>query len=367
MKIIHVTQFLGIGGLEKIIFHLILEQMAQGHDVALYVYDHDREWLPYFQKMGISIIPTPQKKRGYDFQLIKRMHRDLMDADVIHTHDLNPLMYLFIIFFLRRCFYFKVPRLIHTTHGLGHVERFPKYKIFEKYITPIADKIVAVSEKVGAFYTKELNISSEKIIVIENGISTFSGPITKAMRSEKKTWLCSRHKLDHNRPVIVSLSRILPLKDQLFIIKAFKKRPMYQLLVVGPASDQHYFDECKKWEDQNMIMTGAQELVSEYNLGADLYVSASTHEGIPVAVLEAMAVETPCLVSSIPGHKTLNQYGTAVDFFEPHQEAQFLDLCDKILINKDHQKEKVELARKIVEDHFSVKKMVNEYMREYSR
>jgi glycosyltransferase involved in cell wall biosynthesis len=341
--------------------------MAQGHDVSLYIYDHDREWVPFFQKSGIKIMAAPLKKPGYDFGLIKRMHHDLFSADVIHTHDLNPLMYLFVIYLFKKCLFQKNPRLIHTTHGLGHIERFPKYKFFEKWITPIADKIVGVSDKVGKFYLLELKISPKKVVVIENGISTFPGPISDQLKREKKDWLCARHNLDSKRPIILSLSRVLPLKNQLFLIKAIKKRPEYQLIVVGPPSGPSYFHECLQWVDQNIVLAGAQELVSDYNLGADLYVSASTHEGIPVAVLEAMAVETPSLVSSIPGHKTLNQYGVAVELFELGEENQFLNLCDALLAIDRKENRQVGLARKIVEDHYSVKNMVEKYMMEYSK
>lgn len=367
MKIMHVTQFLGIGGLEKIIYHIILEQMSQGHEVSLYVYDHDQEWVSFFKKSGINVITPPMKKPGYDFHLIPTMNKDLCSADVIHTHDLNPLMYLFPIFFFKKCFLINHPRLVHTTHGLGHVERFPRYRIFEKYIVPIADKIIGVSEKIGNFYKEDLKINPRKIKVIDNGIAIYKGVINPEVRRQQKIWLCNRHKMDPNRPLILSLSRILPLKDQRFLIEAIKKRPDYQLIVVGPPSDQAYYDLLKEKEDSNIVLVGSQELVSEYNLGADLYVSASTHEGIPVAVLEAMAVETPCVVSGIPGHMTLNQFGNYVAVFPLNDQNKFLELCDLLLTEKENAQSIAQKARGIVVAHYSVKKMVDLYMKEYSK
>lgn len=76
-------------------------------------------------------------------------------------------------------------------------------------------------------------------------------------------------------------------------------------------------------------------MVSEYNLGSDMYVSASTHEGIPVAVLEAMAVETPCLVSDIPGHMTLLKYGNHVLTYKLGNREDFLVKLDSMLNNYD--------------------------------
>ena len=42
MRIIHVAQFLGIGGLEKIVYHIALEQQKRGHHVEIYFYVYDR-------------------------------------------------------------------------------------------------------------------------------------------------------------------------------------------------------------------------------------------------------------------------------------------------------------------------------------
>lgn len=365
MKIIHVTQFLGIGGLEKIIYHIIPEQISLGHDVSLYVYDYDQEWVPFFRASGINVITPPMKKHGIDPAVMWRMHKDLFDADVIHTHDLNPLIYLFPLYFIRKTLFMKHPKLIHTTHGLGHIDRIPRYKTFERFIIPFTNKIVGVSDKIGKFYRDELNISPKKIRVIENGVAVYKHPVTKELRMEKRAWLCKRHNLDSARPILLSLSRVLPLKDQLFLILAVKLRPQYQLLVVGPPSDKTYFDELKKLEDTNIKLVGAQDLVSDYNLGSDLYVSASTHEGIPVAVLEAMAVETPCLVSNIPGHRTLDQFGKCLEFFDLNNQEMFLNQCEKLLADKELAYNNSKLAKKIVEDHYSVKNMVAQYLGEY--
>lgn len=365
MKIVHVTQFLGIGGLEKIIYHIIPEQVSLGHEVSLYVYDYDREWVPFFIKSGINVITPPVKKPGYDFSVLKKMNEDLFDYDVIHTHDLNPLLYLFPLYILRMIFFRKRPRLIHTTHGLDHINRTPRYKTFEKIIIPFTDIVVGVSEKIGKFYREEIFINPKKVRVIENGVATYKAPVTKELREAKKQWVCDRHGLDVQRPLFLSLSRVIPLKDQKFLMEAFKERPMYQLLIVGPPSDPTYFEELKKYTDKNIVLAGAQEQVSDYNLGSNVYVSASTHEGIPVAVLEAMAVETPCLVSNIPGHKTLSQFGNCVEFFELKDKAAFLNLCDKLLLDKELAYNNSRLAKKIVEDHYSVTKMVSQYLREY--
>ena len=365
MKIIHVAQFLGIGGLEKILFHLAKAQIKDGHDVNVYVYDHERSWVPYFQRHGINVVTPPSKKPGYDWQLFKRMMSDCHDAQIIHTHDLNPLMYLAPITLLKKIKGQKHYKLIHTTHGLDHLTHSKKIKLYEKLTTLISDDVIAVSDRIKNFYMQEVNLNKSKIHYVPNGIETWKGEITEELKKEKRRWLCKKHNLDFDRPIVLSLSRVVPLKDQKFLINAFKKRPEYQLLIVGPSGEDKYFNECKSEEDVNIKIVGGQEMVSDYNLGADLYVSASKSEGLPVAVLEAMAVETPCLVSDIPGHQTLNNHGAYVDLFQLGDLTGFLDKCDYLLTHPQELQTKVERSRQSVEDFFSVGKMVKNYFEIY--
>ena len=367
MKIIHVAQFLGIGGLEKIVYHLALEQKAQGHDVQIYIYDYEQTWVPFFRENGLTVITPIIKKKGYDFTLLKRMNNDLYSADIIHSHDLNPLMYLAPLKIIRKLFRLKNPKLIHTTHGLDHISQFKRARLYQNIVSRIADNVVAVSTKIEKFYKEDLKINPKKVILIENGIATYQGIIDQDLREQKKKWLVQKHQLNIQLPIVISLSRIVPLKDQLFLINAFKKRPGLQLLIAGPPTDQKYFEILEKEIKgySNIQLIGSQELIFDYHLGSDLYVSSSTHEGIPVAVLEAMAVETPVLISNIPGHLTLNQYSNCVNVFTLHDQNDFLLKCDQIITQNEKYLELGKESRKIVEQHFSVKNMVKKYINLY--
>lgn len=367
MRIIHVAQFLGIGGLEKIIYHIALEQQKRGHNVQIYIYDHERTWVDFFRKSGLTVITPTLKKPGYDLELLRRMNQDLFDADIIHSHDLNPLMYLGPLRLWKKLTFQKGPKLIHTTHGLDHVDNYPRGKLYQKLFSRLADKMIAVSEKIGKFYLEDIGLSSKKLVVIQNGISTYEGIIDSSMRADKKKWIAERHGLDSSRPLILSLSRVVPLKDQKFLMTMFRQRPGLQLIIAGPASDQAYYDELKTLETKDIKLIGSQELVLDYNMGSDMYVSASTHEGIPVAVLEAMAVETPCLISDIPGHVTLLKYGPYVQTYSLGNEQDFLLKLDSMIENYNESLAFAKKARSLVVDHYSVKQMVNKYLQVYEK
>lgn len=370
MKIIHVTQFLGIGGLEKILLHLILEQKKMGHTVDLYVYDYDRDWADYFKSLGINVILPKIKKPGIDLSLFGQFNRDLMGYDLIHTHDMNPMFYLAPLIAFRRLFSIKRPRYIHTTHGTHHVVRVPRYKYIEKFLSPLCDRIICVGQKIMDYYQNELHVPKEKLKLIENGVPTLSIPITEELKREKQKELCLLHGLDEKKTIAVCISRITELKDQKFLIETMKELSQFELLIIGPPSDEAYYKllEKKAQGISHIKLLGAKSNISDYNLGADLFLSASTHEGIPVAVLEAMATKTPCLVSNIPGHMTLNKYKKAVYPYTLHDKKDFTEKLlslQKTTSQNPEVSQTVENAMAVVQNEYSVTKMVKEYLVEY--
>ena len=367
LKIAHFTQFLGIGGLEKIILELSLEQMKQGHEVSVIVYDYEQGWVEFFRAQGIRVITSITKKDGFDLFLFSQFTKfiEKEEFDIIHSHDINPLLYLTgakFIYTLRNSDSF---RLIHTAHTLDHVENSKKVEFFERLLSHFSNQIITVSEKIKEFYIRTALIDPIKVNLIENGISLKSSSQTDI--EAKKTHLIKEYNLDKNKPIALCLSRIVPLKDQLFLATIFEDLPHLQLLIVGPPSDPQYFEKIEKIAQdapyRNIHLLGPRADVIELNEAADLYVSASTHEGLPVSVLEAMSVNCPCLVSNIAGHQILNNYDQVVETYLIGDRDDFLFKLDLLIQSLDNAKYK--RGKEIVAKFFSTQKMARKYEEVY--
>jgi glycosyltransferase involved in cell wall biosynthesis len=117
--------------------------------------------------------------------------------------------------------------------------------------------------------------------------------------------LVDRHGLTPQR-YIVQVSRLVPEKRQLDLIAAFKAAalPGWKLVLIGGAQgSQRYADlVAKQYEGSDSIVcTGflsppeVQQLLSH----AGIFVLPSSHEGLPIALLEAMKMGIPVVASNI--------------------------------------------------------------------
>jgi glycosyltransferase involved in cell wall biosynthesis len=111
---------------------------------------------------------------------------------------------------------------------------------------------------------------------------------------------------------IVNVARFVPEKRQLDLIKAFERAtiPNVKLVLVGSADhNSAYGREVLARADANpaIRMTGflSGPPLAEVFSNAGLFALPSAHEGLPIALLEAMAYGRRVLVSDLPIYKAM--------------------------------------------------------------
>jgi len=213
--------------------------------------------------------------------------------DVVHIHAIGPSLVAPLARLLGL-------RLVVTHHGFDYNRqkwgRFAKFalRLGERFGMRFADRRIAISEEVARSAEARFG---KPVTFIPNGVEVEPKPADASRLAPMG--------LEPGR-YIVMVARVVPEKRQLDLIAAFAKLGDlgYKLALVGYA--EHRSDYLAKVEaaakaTPNVVMTGFRidEDLAQLFGHAALFVLPSSHEGMPIALLEALAVGVPVLASDI--------------------------------------------------------------------
>jgi len=174
-----------------------------------------------------------------------------------------------------------------------------------------SDAIVVVSEEMKALLLKRYPFFERKCVAILNGVSENFG-------SQGDLSF-----VDNSRVLkYVFVGSLIPRKNVAYLLNAFKSMRDagvdFIFTVIGGGEQlfvlQAMLREFGLAERVQFLGEKSPHEVAEYVRIADVYVSASLHEGRPNSVLEAMSAGCCCVLSDIPGHRELVADGRGVLF-----------------------------------------------------
>lgn len=165
--------------------------------------------------------------------------------------------------------------------------------------------------------------------------------------------------------VIISVGSFIPRKNIIMIIDSFIDASLdngrLMLLGDGPLLSK-YRNKYKKY--RNVMFLGKQSKVVDYYCVSDLFVSASESEGLPNAVLEALACRLPLLLSNIPQHNEIvNDVPGCGEIFEAKYKNELVDALKRMGSNKMHKYSMN--SSKIRESPLTMKRMGKQYQEYY--
>lgn len=256
------------------------------------------------ENLAIPIYVLSSKAKSFiNINMIRKYNHILNDLkpDIIHFHSFKADCYYF--FTAKKNVYY----LMSTAHNVsiedfsytyGKVIGYFMDKL-QRYIFKRLNKVVSVSSTVNS-YLRSRNIRNT--IVIYNGVDK---PKTLDINHSDNVKFLP--KLKH--PVFISTSILSNRKNVVQGIKAFKNQQINGTLILvgeGPL----YSSLRKKYEGNNIMFTGFVEDVFNYLKLADIFISNSKSEGLPMGAIEAMSLNLPLLLSDIPQHRELRKEDT---------------------------------------------------------
>jgi glycosyltransferase involved in cell wall biosynthesis len=234
----------------------------------------------------------------------------------------------------------KTPKIIYTAHGFHFYKGAPLinrtiFKWAEMWLARYTDAIITINQ--------EDYQAAQKFKLRNNGKVYFMpgvGVDTKDFQLEgvDKQVIRSTIGLSAEDIVLIAMGDLIYRKNYAASIKAIAKANNTKLhfLICGKGP---LLDELKalarKLNIENQIhFLGFRTDIKELLQAADIFLFTTYQEGLPRAMMEAMAAGLPCVASKIRGNTDLIEDGKGGFLREPEDIDGFAEAINKLAFNK---------------------------------
>ena len=346
--------FFRLGGLEELVARLSLAYQSQGYTPVVMGFEPGPLQEELEQK-GIRTLLL-QKPPGVRPEYATRLARCFVQErlDCLHTHHLGPLVYG-----VPGAWLSQTP-VVHTVHSNEHLQpNSPRRNrwAFQALIRGTR-ALTTVNEELKVFL--EQNFPHPRIQVIQNGVhqEQFHGNYDRQAK-------LAELEIPQDLPVLGIVARLEEEKGHRFLLEALAllEHPV-RLLVVGTGGQ-------KEALMQQADALGVAERVSWLGLRRDipallsvldLFVLPSLREGLPLALLEALASGVPAVVSSVGGMPRLIEQSGGGRCVPPKDPQALASVISTLLDDEDTRQTLAHQGQKWVHAHCTQKVMVQRYL-----
>ncbi|ROT98382.1 glycosyltransferase [Marinobacter sp. R17] len=370
-KVLHLIDSGGLYGAEKMLLTLVSQQLAMGLSPMILSAGEldvgDKAIEVEARRLGLPVHPW-RMRPGFNPSEALRILRwaQAEGYELLHSHGykFNVLMGMWPAFMRR------LP-MVATLHGYVKAARYTRawlYEALDRLVLRRLNRIVVVSEAM-RFDIPPGIARSSLLTVIPNGLDT------ESLRESANTELSEELQtfIDNHHPVLLGVGRLSREKGFERLVGALsmlKSRfPGIGLMLIGEGRERQALTDQIVAEglQQQVIMPGYCNTVPALMAACDVLCMPSRTEGLPISLLEAMALELPVVASNVGeiGAVLGNDFGGyLVDATESASVAKSIVEC---LSDEAERDKRVAWARSRVERDFSGEAMFRGYMAIYEQ
>ncbi len=360
--VLHAVSSGGLYGIERMLLNLLPELSRQGYATALLCLDGPETEVG--QAAAALGVPTTFVSAGRRvspsawLELYRAVGR--IRPRLVHVHGYKASILAGAAAFAHR-----IP-VVATYHSVAakageRSRRLSRYHAVETHVLMHVRAAAAVSEQIAAELVTR-GVSRERIRVIPNGIASPSlgGP------TESKPGA-----VEEFRPCILSVSRLAPEKNLHLVIAAIAELrlefPDIGLVVAG---DGPLLEQLKQQRkdlnlEEAVRFSGFVADVRPLLTSADVFVLASQTEGMPISILEAMALGTPIVASHVGGIPVMVEPENEALLVRPNDLRSLTEGIRRMLVDEELRAKLARNARRRFERDFSAERMARSYAHLY--
>lgn len=297
-----------MGGVETHCEELFPLVAKKGYDVTVICRsNYLKEEIPEWNGVKLVSVPSPKKK---SFEAIIHTFRAIntakkLGAEILHIHAIGPAI---LVPYAK----LRGMKVVFTHHGPDYdrdkwgFAAKTMLKFGERMGCLFADDVIVISNVIKNLIAQKYN-RTKRVHLIHNGVPDADFVDFPEYFSELGI---------EPESYVLGMCRFVPEKNLHHLVEAFAKYKLrnpgsnIKLVLAGDTDfEDDYSLGLKRMAKENgVVLTGFVKGKKLHSLltHASCYVLPSSHEGLPIALLEAMSYKLPVIVSDIPANLEVN-------------------------------------------------------------
>lgn len=357
VRVLVVVPTLSVGGAEKMVTRLLPALQSSRFQVRLICTGEEGELFNELTAAAIPAISLHAGGKAKAIQCLWQMGRQIRNfkPDVLLTQGAGTTA---------------LARLAATLHGVRHQvvwvhssirKQHPWRQTLDRILIPLTSVFLGVCDSQRKHLENICHYPIHKIRIIRNGINPSIFQTTESQSSLEEFGF------EPGCNVVGMIARLHPVKDHRTLILSapivLRSMPDTQFLIIGDGSEYHVLSElCRKIGLQSKVhFTGTRNNIEQLLAGIDIVAHCSHSEGLPLAVLEAMACGRPVVGTNVGGMNELVQHGITGYLVPPQNPEILANYLIHLLKNKTLCQEMGAAGRHRIETEFHLESMARRF------
>jgi len=364
MKVLHLISSEGFYGAENVVAALARDLRQSGHSACIGVFENAHvarnSVAGQFESRGLRVVRIPCRRR-FDLSAVRRIRKIIADEEIalVHSHGYKSDIYAWLA--ARRL---RLPIMATSHLWTRQTAAIRFYEFLDGLVLRRFDAVAAVSQRI-AGELRQAGIAGEKISVIDNGIDL--SPFDSAapvLKSELQAG---------GRLLIGTVGRLTGQKGMEYFLgaaqKLLKEFSDLMFAIVGDGPDRQKLEQMARelQIEKSIHFTGARRDMPAVYASLDVFVLASVAEGMPMALLEAMASGCPVVATAVGAIPQIVVLGGTGMLVRPKDACELANAVASLLRHHDLCERVARNGQIAVRRQFSSHVMTQKYCKLYAQ
>ena len=329
MKILYVITSTETGGAEKALFDLAAYMVKQRHQIRILCLKPLGAVADQMRQNGIEVKTIGKRFPGKTIHCL-RSEIISFEPDIVHA-----LLFRAIEYTRLACAGLAVKVVITPHFDLSKKSFF--FRLMDQFLKFRDTLAIAESFSTATYLINHQKYAKDKVYLLPNSIDKTQFHKDNNLRETMR----KKYSFHVKTVVFICVARLAPVKDPMTLLQAFRnvwmRNPDVRLVYVGEGEERAKMEAYIRQSgmDKCVALFGEQADVNSFLNMADVFVLPSVEESLPLALLEALTVGLPCIVSRVGDMPLWVEHGKNGYVFNPG-DITLLSCLLNLLVDNPH-------------------------------